>query len=39
MPGASLDWRAPWSGGTPADIARSVPQEHMVAWLESRSGH
>ena len=36
--GASLDWRAPWSGETPADIARSAPQEHMVAWLESRSG-
>jgi hypothetical protein len=33
--GADIAWRAPWSGETPAGIARSARQEHLLPWLES----
>jgi uncharacterized protein len=32
--GADIAWRAPWSGETPVDIARSAGQDHLLAWLE-----
>ena len=32
--GADIAWRAPWSGETPADIARSAGQDHLHTWLE-----
>ena len=32
--GADIAWRAPWSGETPADIARSAGQDHLLTWLE-----
>jgi ankyrin repeat protein len=31
--GADVRWPAPWSGETPADIARSAGQEHLLPWL------
>jgi uncharacterized protein len=31
--GADPDWRAPWSGQAPADIAAEAGQEHLVDWL------
>jgi uncharacterized protein len=33
--GADIAWRAPWSDQTPADIARSARQEHLLPWLSS----
>jgi uncharacterized protein len=31
--GADSDWRAPWSGQAPADIAAEAGQQHLVDWL------
>jgi ankyrin repeat protein len=31
--GADPDWRAPWSGQAPADIAAEAGQQHLVDWL------
>jgi uncharacterized protein len=33
--GAGVAGRAPWSGQTPADIARSARQDHLLPWLHS----
>lgn len=36
--GADVAWRAPWSGETPADIARKAHQEHLLpAVLQART--
>jgi uncharacterized protein len=35
--GADPAWPAPWSGETPADVARSARQEHMLPWLGNPS--
>jgi uncharacterized protein len=34
--GADINWRAPWSGETPLDIARAGGHDEMVAWLRAR---
>ncbi|WP_200214652.1 ankyrin repeat domain-containing protein [Micromonospora coerulea] len=34
--GASPAWRAPWSGRTAADAARSSGNEELIAWLAAR---
>ncbi len=31
--GADPDWRAPWSGQAPAEIAAEAGQRHLVDWL------
>jgi uncharacterized protein len=31
--GADVNWRAPWSGATPLDMARSKGQDEVAAWL------
>lgn len=35
--GADINWRAPWSGETPLDVARDKHERAIVAWL-TRSG-
>jgi hypothetical protein len=35
--GADLGWPAPWSGETPADIARVAGQEHLLTWLATQT--
>jgi hypothetical protein len=36
--GADPGWRAPWSGQTPAEIARAASQHHLLPWLGSAAG-
>jgi uncharacterized protein len=36
--GADPGWRAPWSGETPAAIARASGQDHLLPWLSSLPG-
>ena len=31
--GADVNWRAPWSGQTPLDLARAADQHEVAAWL------
>ena len=31
--GADINWRAPWSGETPLDVARDSRERAVVAWL------
>ena len=31
--GADINWRAPWSGETPLDVARDRREQTVAAWL------